>query len=74
MRSALERLGVPREASVIIGDRLDTDIIAGVHAEIDTVLMLTGVTTSPADLLPFAFRPKFALSSLLSIVNATTCS
>lgn len=42
---ALERLGVDPEDSVMIGDRLDTDIVAGARAGMLTVLVLTGVST-----------------------------
>lgn len=56
MRHALKRLGCRREETVIIGDRMDTDIIAGVEAEIETVLVLSGVT-SREDLRRFAYGP-----------------
>ena len=39
---ALERLGVPKERAVVIGDNLETDILAGVNADVRTVLVLTG--------------------------------
>lgn len=42
----LEKTGVQKENAAIFGDRLDTDILAGNHAKIKTVLVLTGVTTS----------------------------
>jgi NagD protein len=56
MRHALKRLGVKREETVIIGDRMDTDIIAGIESEIDTCLVLSGVTAL-ADVEKFPFRP-----------------
>ena len=46
MRHALKRLGTSREETVIIGDRMDTDVIAGIESEIDTVLVLSGVTAA----------------------------
>jgi NagD protein len=61
MRQALKRLGERRENTVIIGDRMDTDIIAGLEAEIDTVLVLTGVTTEE-NMRQFAYSPHLVLS------------
>src|SRR5690554_6937052 len=45
MRIALNRIGVRREDSIISGDRMDTDIVAGIEAEIDTCLVLSGIST-----------------------------
>jgi len=67
MRHALKKLGCQREDTVIIGDRMDTDIIAGIEAEIDTVLVLTGVTAE-ADLRRFAYRPNLVLANVGAIV------
>ncbi|PWK08360.1 TIGR01457 family HAD-type hydrolase [Tumebacillus permanentifrigoris] len=39
---AVERLGVSKERSVVVGDNLETDILAGVQADVRTVLVLTG--------------------------------
>ncbi len=60
MRSALKQIGCRREETVIVGDRMDTDIIAGIESEITTVLVLTGVT-SEADIGRFAYRADFVL-------------
>jgi NagD protein len=67
MRHALKRLGCRREETVIIGDRMDTDIIAGIEAEIATVLVLSGVT-SLEDLKHFAYRPRYILNGVGDIV------
>lgn len=42
----LEKTGIQKEKAAIFGDRLDTDILAGNRANIKTILVLTGVTTS----------------------------
>jgi NagD protein len=63
MRQGLKRLGCKREDAVIIGDRMDTDIVAGVESEIDTVLVLTGVTARE-DLPRFSYRPKMVLDGV----------
>ncbi len=63
MRHALKRLGHRREETVIIGDRMDTDIIAGIESEMMTVLVLSGVT-SRDDLQHFAYRPQYILNGI----------
>ena len=67
MRHALKRLGCRREETVIVGDRMDTDIIAGLESEIETVLVLSGVT-SREDLHRFAYRPRYILDGVGDIV------
>jgi NagD protein len=44
MRSALNHLGVHSENTVMIGDRMDTDIVTGIESGMETILVLTGVT------------------------------
>ena len=44
MRTALNYLGVHSEHTVMIGDRMDTDIVAGVESGMETILVLSGVT------------------------------
>ena len=67
MRQALKTLGCQREQTVIIGDRMDTDIIAGIESGIETVLVLSGVTTE-ADLNKFAYRPNIILKGVGEII------
>ena len=66
MRHALKQLECRREDTIIIGDRMDTDILAGIESEIDTVLVLTGVT-SRDDLNRFSYRPVHILESAAEI-------
>lgn len=66
MRNALKKLGTKREETAIIGDRMDTDIIAGIESEISTVLVLTGVT-SLEDIERFAYRPDIVLTGVCDI-------
>jgi len=61
MRDALKRLGCRREETAIIGDRMDTDIIAGIESEIETVLVLTGITRRE-DLARFPYQPHHVLN------------
>ena len=67
MRHALKRLGCRREDTVIIGDRMDTDVIAGIEAEITTVLVLSGVTKRE-DVARFAYSPSYILNGVGDIV------
>jgi NagD protein len=60
MRHSLKRLNCRREEAVIIGDRMDTDIIAGIESEILTVLVLSGITKRE-DIERFAYRPDLIL-------------
>ena len=60
MRHALKTLGCSRSESAIIGDRMDTDIIAGIESELDTVLVLSGVSTVES-IKDFAYRPKYII-------------
>lgn len=67
MRSAMKYLGVHSENTVMVGDRMDTDIIAGVESGLETILVLTGVTTH--DMVDaFPYRPTQILPSVGAIV------
>ena len=68
MRTGLRRLGVHSEDAVMIGDRMDTDIIAGIETGIDTVLVLTGVTRRK-DLDKFPYGPTYVLPGVGSIAG-----
>lgn len=68
MRIALRKLGVQREDTIIIGDRMDTDIVAGIEAEIDTCLVLSGISTKQT-IDEFAYRPHFILEGVNEIVK-----
>ncbi|MBR2499060.1 MAG: HAD family hydrolase [Clostridia bacterium] len=67
MRHALKKLDCHRVDAAIIGDRMDTDIIAGIESELDTVLVLTGVTNKE-DLVNFPYAPKYVLNDIGEIV------
>jgi NagD protein len=68
MRHALKKIGCTREESVIIGDRMDTDIIAGIESEIDTVLVLSGVSTKES-IDQFPYRPHFVLGGVGDLIK-----
>jgi NagD protein len=67
-RSALNRISAHSETTVMIGDRMDTDIVAGIEAGLDTILVLSGVTT-PADIERFPYRPGLVLESIANAVE-----
>ena len=49
MREAMNSLGAHSESTVMVGDRMDTDIVAGIEAGLQTILVLTGVTSRCPD-------------------------
>lgn len=63
MRRAVKTLGCLSHETVIIGDRMDTDIIAGIEAEVDTVLVLSGVSDIDTP-KQFAYRPRHIFTGL----------
>ena len=63
MRSALNHLGVHSEDSFMIGDNMRTDILAGISAGMDTILVLTGVTNEK-DIAKYPYRPKYVFESI----------
>ncbi len=67
MRTALNHLGVHSENTVMIGDRMDTDIIAGVEAGMDTILVLSGVTARD-EVIKYPYQPTTILDSVADIV------
>jgi NagD protein len=68
MRNALKKINVTREKSIVIGDRMDTDIIAGIESDIDTVLVLTGITSREI-IDAFPYRPRYILNGIADLVN-----
>lgn len=68
MRIALKKIGCSTEETVIIGDRMDTDIIAGIESEIDTCLVLSGITTREM-ISNYPYSPDFVLSGVCDIVK-----
>lgn len=69
MRTGLRLLGVHSEEAAIIGDRMDTDIIAGIESGLDTALVLSGVTAR-GELARFPYRPRLVLDGVGDIPGA----
>jgi len=68
MRHALKKLDCHRVDAAIIGDRMDTDIVAGIESELDTVLVLSGVSTRET-VDAFPYRPKYILRDVGEIIG-----
>lgn len=66
MRNALNYLGVHSEATIMVGDRMDTDIIAGVESGMETILVLSGVTRRE-DVERYPYQPNRIVSSVADI-------
>lgn len=66
MRTALNYIDVHSEDTVMVGDRMDTDIVAGVESGMRTILVLSGVTTL-ANVEKFPYRPTWILKSVAEI-------
>ncbi len=68
MRTALRMLNVHSEEAAIIGDRMDSDIIAGIETGLDTCLVLTGVTSRDM-LRNFPYGPRVIASNVGEIAE-----
>ena len=69
LRTGLKILGVHSEEAVMIGDRMDTDMVAGIETGLDTVLVLSGVTDKN-DIKKFPYRPRLVLNGVGDIPPA----
>ncbi|NEA56364.1 HAD family hydrolase [Streptomyces sp. SID13666] len=68
MRAGLNAIGVHSETSAMIGDRMDTDVLAGLESGMETFLVLTGLT-SKADIDKYPFRPSRVVNSIADLVD-----
>ncbi|WP_037605348.1 HAD-IIA family hydrolase [Streptacidiphilus rugosus] len=68
MRAGLNHIGAHSETSAMIGDRMDTDVLAGLEAGMTTFLVRTGLT-SDADLERFPYRPSRVMDSIADLVD-----
>ncbi len=66
MRMALNYLGVHSENTVMVGDRMDTDIVAGVESGMETILVLSGVTSKEA-VARYPYQPARVVESVAEI-------
>ena len=63
MRTGLRILNVHSEDAAMVGDRMDTDIVAGIETGLDTALVLSGVTRRE-DVKKFPYRPRLILNGV----------
>ncbi len=68
MRTGLNAIGAHSETSAMIGDRMDTDVLAGLEAGMQTFLVLTGLTTEQ-DTEKFPYRPTRTVASIADLVD-----
>lgn len=68
LRHGLNKLNCHSQEIAFIGDRMDTDIIAGIESNVDTVLVLTGVTDRETMNL-YPYRPKYIFDGVGDIIK-----
>ena len=68
MRTGLNAIGAHSETSAMIGDRMDTDVLAGLEAGMETFLVLTGLT-GRADVDRYPYRPTNIVDSIADLVD-----
>jgi NagD protein len=68
IRDALNILGAHSKSTIMVGDRMDTDIRAGVEAGVETVLVLSGVTQRD-EIARYAFQPSHVVDSIADLID-----
>ena len=59
----MQKFGVSKEETVVVGDRIYTDILVGVNAGVDSVMLLSG-ETKLEDLAGYDYKPTYILNSI----------
>jgi NagD protein len=67
-RSAMNKIGAHSENTGMIGDRMDTDIVAGIEAGLHTILVLTGISDE-SEINRYPFRPDEILGSVAELIE-----
>src|SRR5919198_4056964 len=68
MRSALRSLGAHSESTLMIGDRMDTDVRSGLEAGLQTILVLTGIS-GPESAERYPYRPTKVINSVADLIG-----
>ena len=68
MRSALNAIDAHSETAAMIGDRMDTDIVSGLEAGMETILVLTGLTTA-SDAERYPYRASRTIDSIADLID-----
>jgi NagD protein len=71
MREGLNVLDAHSETTVMVGDRMDTDVVAGIEAGLETVLVLTGVTQA-SEVKRFPYQPSRVVASIADLIGEVT--
>jgi NagD protein len=71
MRSALNAIDAHSETAAMIGDRMDTDVVSGLEAGMETILVLSGVTTR-AEAERFPYRASRVVDSVADLLDDLT--
>src|SRR3954463_10611127 len=68
MRSALNAIDAHSETTAMIGDRMDTDVVSGIEAGLETILVLTGITARE-EAERYSYRPSRIVESVADLVD-----
>ena len=68
-RSALNRIDAHSESTAMVGDRMDTDVVAGMEAGLHTILVMTGISDK-REIERYPFRPDEILESVADLLPA----
>ena len=66
-RSAMRKIDAHSETTAMIGDRMDTDVVAGIEAGLHTILVRTGISDD-AEIAKYPFRPTEILDSVADLL------
>jgi NagD protein len=66
-RSAMRKIGAHSETTAMIGDRMDTDVVAGIEAGLHTILVRTGISDD-AEIARYPFRPTEIMDSVANLL------
>jgi NagD protein len=68
MRSALNTIKAHSETTAMVGDRMDTDVLCGLEAGLETILVLTGISRR-ADVDRYPYRPSRIVESVADLID-----
>jgi NagD protein len=68
MRSALNTIGAHSETTAMIGDRMDTDVLCGLEAGLETILVLSGISQRD-EIDRFPYRPSRVINSVADLID-----
>jgi NagD protein len=70
MRSALNAIDAHSEDTAMVGDRMDTDVVSGLEAGLESILVLSGVTASRDEAERYPYRPARIVDSVADLVDS----